>query len=117
MSSPPPRAVALLQLGVERVAESVADQVEPKDHHEDRHARECADPRRTQDVFPSGGEHCAPFGSWRLRAEAEGAESGGGDYRLPNAEGGLDDDRPQHIRQDVPKDNPQVGAAADPTRT
>src|SRR5262252_9674064 len=56
---------------IERVAQSVAEQVERKHEQEDRQARPNGHPRRVVDVVLGAVEHAAPAGRGRLLAEAE----------------------------------------------
>src|SRR3954452_6134625 len=60
------------QLGVERLAQRVADQVEPERRHDDRAAGNDREERRGLKVRVRLGEHCAPLRPRRfLVAEAE----------------------------------------------
>ena len=59
--------------------------------------------RRDLQELAARGEHRAPFGSRRLHAEAEEAERGADQHRLPGEQARLDDDDAYGIRQDVPQ--------------
>src|SRR4051794_20728901 len=60
-----------LQLGIERVAQSVAEQVERQHGHKDGEARKRHDPPGPQHEFARVGQHRPPFGQRRLRTETE----------------------------------------------
>ena len=69
-------------LGIERVAQAVADQVEGEADAEDRRAREGHQPPALEHVAPADRDHRAPLRQRRLRAEPEEAEAGRGqDHR------------------------------------
>ena len=62
-------------LGIERVAQTVADQVEGERDAQDRPAREGHQPPAFQHVAPADGDHRAPFRQRRLGAKPEEAEA------------------------------------------
>src|SRR6185503_14087718 len=73
-----------LQLGIERVAQPVAEQVEGEHRDQDDEAGEGDHPPGAQHEFARIGEHGPPFRRGRLGAEAEeterrGVEDGGRD--------------------------------------
>src|SRR5258708_39725720 len=72
-------AMASALLGVEHVAQPVAEQVEAQPGDADRHAGEKRHPPLVEDEATAGGDHRAPFRRGRLRAEAEEAEPRRGD--------------------------------------
>src|ERR1700716_812486 len=65
-----------LELGIERVAQSVAQKVEGQHGHEDRQARKRDDPPGPQHEFARVGQHGSPFRQRRLRTETEKAKGG-----------------------------------------
>ena len=73
----PPWRSAPLQLGVERVAQAVAHEVEGEHGDQDGEAREGHHPPGAQDELARVGQHGAPFGRRRLGAEAEEAQGRG----------------------------------------
>ena len=58
------------------------------------------------------GEHVAPRGGRRLHAEAEERQGRLGDDRRRDAEGGVDEDRADAVREDVAGDDARVRRAA-----
>src|ERR1700745_3102517 len=65
-----------LELGIERVTQSVAEKVEGQHGYEDRQARKRDDPPSPQHKFARIRQHGPPFGQGRLRTETEKAERG-----------------------------------------
>jgi hypothetical protein len=70
------RPLIASRLGIERVAQAVAHQVEREHRDQDREARQRDDPPRALDELERAREHRAPLGRRRLRAQAEEAERG-----------------------------------------
>src|SRR4029450_9809711 len=69
------RAIALsLELGIERVAQPVAQQVECEHGDQDHDSRKSDDPPGAQHEFAGVGQHRAPFGRRWLRAQPEKAQ-------------------------------------------
>src|SRR5471032_1373315 len=60
-----------LELGIEGVAQPIAQQIEGDHGHEDRRTREGDDPPGAQHELARIGQHGAPFGGGRLRAQSE----------------------------------------------
>ena len=69
------RAIAHAGARIRDVAQAVAQQVEAEADDEDGHARDGRDPPLVEQHLPAGGDHRAPFGRRRLRAEAEEAQA------------------------------------------
>src|ERR687888_1693216 len=96
----PPHAAA--ELRVERLAQAVADQVEPEHGDHDRDPRHDGQERRRLEVVVHVGEHRPPLRRGRvLRAEAEEAEPGDVDDRRGHRERALDDHGRDRVREDV----------------
>src|SRR3954469_14531014 len=69
-------------VGIETVAQTVAENVAGKDEERDGDARSDDQVRRHFQEFASAGEHRAPLGRRRLHAEPEEAERGADQHRL-----------------------------------
>src|SRR6202167_491940 len=108
----------LLQPGLERVAERVADEVERDARQDDRDARRVNQPPvvTALDVLEAAGQHRAPVGRRRLDTEAQEAEAGQGQDRVRDRERALHDDRADRVPEHVPDDRPHRHAADDPDR-
>ena len=103
----------LLQLGVERVAQAVAEQVEGQHGDQDGEAREGHHPPGAQHELARVGQHRAPFRRRRLGAEAEEAQCRGVEDRGGEAERRLHDQRRQAVRQHGLEHQPQRAGAGD----
>src|SRR5438445_719604 len=87
-------------------AKGVAEQIEPEHREHDRGAREEEDPPRAAGEVPVRiGEHRAPLGRRRLRAEPEKPERGGLQDRERDRERRLHDQGRQAVRNDVAQDD------------
>src|SRR5882724_2399678 len=82
-------AISALQLGVEGVAQPIAQEVEGQHRHQDCEAGEGYGPIGALDVLPRIGQHGAPFRRRWLGTEVEEAERRGIEHRRRNAEGRL----------------------------
>src|SRR3984957_2231969 len=54
-----------LEFGIERVAQTVAQEVDHEHRDQDGQPRHGDDPPRAFDVIPGGSQHCAPLGGGR----------------------------------------------------
>src|SRR6266511_5933660 len=106
--------VSRLEARVERVAEPVADQVDPEHGERDRGAGEDGAPPVVGQVVSSLAQHRAPLRRRRLRAEAEEAEAGGGQNRACDTQRREDDDGSEDARKDLPERDPDARCAQDP---
>src|SRR2546429_3650669 len=119
-----PRAVAAArdrslpaEARIEGVAQGVAEQIESEHGEHDRGPGEEEDPPRAAgEVLVGIGEHGAPLGRRRLRAEPEKAERGGLEDRERDRERGLDDQGRQAVRNDVAQENAPAASAQAPRR-
>src|SRR5262245_40616069 len=95
------KALLVTRSRIERVAQAVAEEVEGGDDEGEGAAGEGVHPPGGPDVGAGGGEHRAPFGGRGLGAESDVAETGGGEDRTGDADGGEDDQRGDDVRHDV----------------
>jgi hypothetical protein len=105
----PSRSAA--QGGVQRVAQPIAQQVEPDHRQHDRDAREQDQPGRGAVVGLALVDHAAP--AWRRRLDADPQEAQRR-FRQDHGAGPdrhRDDDQPEHVRQQVTEDDANVGGA------
>ena len=86
-------------LGIQRIAQPVAEQVERQHGEQDRKARKRQHPPRALIELQRAGQHRAPFRRRRLRAEAEEAQRRRIQDRGGEAERRLHDQRRQAVRQ------------------
>src|SRR5947209_3457403 len=100
-------------LGVEHVAQAVAEQVETEAHDENGDPRHGRDPPLIEDELPPRGDHRPPFRERRLCAEAEEAEPGGGEDDARHVEGHAHDERRGAERHDVAPEDPRPRRAGD----
>src|SRR2546423_1438397 len=101
-STPRSGSLAFTQLRVERLAQTVADQVEAEHREDDRDARDDREERGRLEVVVHVREHRSPFGGRRvLRTEAEEAEAGDVDDRRRHRERPLDDHGRDRVGKDV----------------
>src|SRR5262249_44567373 len=84
-------------IGVEDVAQAVADQVEREHGDHDGDPGEHGDPRRRLEIRPSLIQHVAPRGRGRLSREAEVGKRGLDQDRLGQGHGALDHERRDHV--------------------
>src|SRR5262249_24979982 len=103
--------ISLLEPRVERVAQAVAEQIEPEHGDEDRQAGEERDPRVRLDERDVGLEIPAPTRRRRLRAEPKERKRRLHDDRRRDAERRRHDDRRQAVRQDVAEQDPRIAHA------
>src|SRR5262249_59055172 len=96
-------SVARLMLGIERVADAIADQVDGEHRDEDRKSRETDGPPIVDEARARQGGHQPPFRSRRLGADADEAERGRGQDGITEVHGALHDDRREGVRQGVPQ--------------
>src|SRR6185369_18088229 len=90
----------------DRVAQAVAEQVEPENGHEEQDAGEERRPPPRRQEVARRRDHEPPLRHRRPRAEPEESERPHGEDGQPELEGGLHDDDPRAVRQDVAKDDP-----------
>src|SRR6266478_4913610 len=90
-----------LDVGVEDIAQAVADQVEREHAQHDRDAREDGDPRRGLEVRPPLVQHVPPRGRRRLGREAQVAQRGLDQDRLREGDRPLDHKRGHHVGEHV----------------
>src|SRR5512143_2120687 len=105
-----------LDLGVEGIAQAVAQQVEREHGDEDRDCRKDGDVRRHEHVGARGVEHRAPLGGRRLRAHAEERQARGGDDRRADPQREIDDHGGDGPGKDVARDDGAVVGADAPRR-
>ena len=98
-------------VGVEVVAESVAEEVEAEDGEGHGEGREEHQMRRVEEVGAGVVEHGAP--AWRggWDAEAEEGERGFGEDDSAHADGGLDEQRLHHVGQDVAEEDARAAGS------
>src|SRR5215472_9417185 len=109
MSFPPEASAegSCAQARVERVAQSIADEVESDHGHEEGGAGPEDDPRRLLEIAAPGVDHAAPRRGGGLDAQPEERERCLGEDGEGHAQRGLDHDGRGRIRQDVtPRDAP-----------
>src|SRR6476661_8999104 len=92
---------------IERVAQSVAHEVDAEHDHHDRQAREHGQPPLLRVRLTAGDEH-AERGCRRLDAEAEERERRLGDDRCGDRDRPVDDDRAKRVREDVAEHDAHV---------
>src|SRR5258707_2167487 len=102
-----------LELGIERIAQSVAQKVEGQHGQEDRQARKRDDPPSPQHEFARVRQHGSPLRQGRLRTETEKAERGRVHDRGRNAERRLYDQGRCAIRQHLLEHQPEPAGARD----
>src|SRR5580700_11682 len=103
---------APLQADLERVTQRVTDEVDRDDDEDDRDAgREDLPPVAVVDRVDAGVEHAAPVGLRRTDAEAQVGPRHDQQDRVGDLEGGVDDDRADRVRRDVPEHRPHRPAA------
>src|SRR5436853_2984794 len=89
------------ELGIERLAQAVPDQVEPEHGHDDRDPGNDGEERSDVEVAVHVGEHRPPLRGRRvLRTEAEKPEAGDVDDRGRHRERSLDDHGRDRVRED-----------------
>ena len=93
------------QLGIDAIAEAVAQEIEPEHQHRDREPRKDGQMRRVEQMRPARVEHRSPARRRRLDAEAEEAERRLRDDRARHAERRLHDHGRKRRRQDVTEDD------------
>src|SRR5262249_47414230 len=71
-----PTSVARLMLGIERIADPIADEVDGEHRDEDRKTGEPDGPPIVDEARARQGGHQPPFGGWRLGADTDEAERG-----------------------------------------
>src|SRR2546422_2069252 len=98
----------LFQARIERVAQTVAEEIEAEHGDEDCEAGEERQPGVRLDEGDVGLEVPAPAGRRRLGAQAEEAEGGLDDDRRRDAQRGGHDDGRQAVRQDVAEEDPGI---------
>src|SRR5689334_906398 len=105
---------AMLSVGmrIERVAETVADDVERGDGEEDGQAGKEHQPPGVFDVRFGGAEDRPPRRRRQRHAQAEEGERGLGEDGRSDAETGGDEDRRERVRQEVAEDDARVAGAA-----
>src|SRR3954453_12382308 len=94
------------KLGIERLAQPVADQVEPEHGDDDRDARDDREKRTDREVLVRVRQHRPPLGRRRiLRPEAQEAERRYVDDRRRHRERSLHDHWRDGVRKDVGEKN------------
>ena len=88
------------QARIEPLAQAVADQVDADDQQAHGEARRQRDPGRAVDELACLGDHEAPIGARRLRAEAEEAQRRAEQDGVGDAQAGLHDQRRPGVGQD-----------------
>src|SRR5690625_72564 len=101
----------LLCLRVEDIAKSVAQQVEGQYAHEDRYPGNYRQVAGRVEIGASIVDHCAPLGGRRLSTQSQETEGSCSQDRGCQAQGGIDEDRRDDVRQDGAKKNPARGTA------
>src|SRR5439155_1393345 len=100
--------------GVERVAESIADEVDRQHDDEDAEPREDHPVRCDVDEVAGVEEEPAPGRDVRREAEAEERERGLGEDRAADTDRRGDEHRRQRVREDVAEDDASVTVADAP---
>src|SRR5215470_9320785 len=95
------QAASHVEIGIEGVAERVADEVDGHDRDEEGRPREEGEPVARVDVLPSFREHAAPGGNGHGHPEPEEGEPRLGEDGAGDAEGGHHHERRAHVGQDV----------------
>ena len=104
----------LLEPDLEGVAQGVADEVEGDDDGHDAEAGRVDDPPvAVEGVVDAVGEHRPPVGLGSRDAEPEEPERRQQEDGVGDLEGGVDDDRPDGVRDDVAEDDPGPAPAHD----
>ena len=98
-------------MGVEVVAEAVADEVEAENAEGYGHGGEEDEVRGLEEVGTGVVEHGSPGGGGRLDAEAEKAEGGFGEHGSCHADGGLDEQGLHNVGEDVAEEQAGVVGA------
>src|SRR2546425_769428 len=109
----PPVFLALTpELRIPRVPQRITEEVEAQDGQADRQAREYREPRGLLHERAAGArQHQAPRRGRRLGPDAEEGERRLDQDRVAEPDGGDDEDRRRHVRQDVAGDDARVAAA------
>src|SRR6185312_12752889 len=105
-----------LELGVECVPQAIPQEGEAHQRRGNQDAREQGEPRVGADEGLALGDQRAPRSPWRLDADADVGERRFGQDGRRDAEGDGDDDRPDRVRQQVPRHDVPVGDADGPGR-
>src|SRR5499425_633292 len=95
------QAASDVEIGIEGVAERVADEIDGHHRHEEGRPREEGEPVARVDVLPPLREHAAPGGNGHGHPEPEEGEPGLGEDGAGDAEGGHHHERRAHVGQDV----------------
>src|SRR6185436_3901585 len=103
-------------LGVEDVAEPVAEQVEPEAHDKDGDPRHGGHPPLVEEESPSRGDDGAPLRRRRLGPETEEAEPRGGEDDPGHVEAHADDEGRGAERDDVAQQDPEGARALEADR-
>src|SRR5712664_3057281 len=92
---------------IERVAQSVAHEIDAEHDHHDGQPRKDGQPPLLRVRLPAGDEHAERRG-WRLDPEAEKRERRLGDDRRGDRDRPVDDDRTERVRDDVTEHDAHV---------
>src|SRR6266852_4952539 len=104
---------AIAQLGIQGIAERVAEQTEAENGERDRKTRKDGDPWRRRGVFLGAAlQHQAPCRRRLLHAEPKIGQRRLRQDRLADEGGQHDQKRRQHVRHHVAKYNARVAEAA-----
>ncbi len=101
-------------LGVENVAQAVAEEAEAEADNDDGEARHGGDPPLIENEGAPARDHRAPFRQRRLRAQANEAEAGGSQDDARHVERDTDDHRGGAERQDMADDDAKARCALQP---
>src|SRR5262249_42958043 len=107
-------SVARLMLGIERIADPIADEVDGEHRDEDRKTRETDGPPIVDEARARQGGHQPPFGRWRPGAGTDEAERGRRQDGITEGHGALHDDRRERVRQGVPQYDADIPNAHGP---
>src|SRR5215472_17303629 len=103
------QAASHVEIGIEGVAERVADEVDGHYRHEEGHPREEGEPVARVDVLPPLREHAAPGGNGHGHPEPKEGEPRLGEDGDGDPEGGHHHERRAHVEQDEREGQLHVG--------
>src|SRR5688572_26934583 len=98
-------------VGIEMVAQPVAEDVAREDEERDGDAGRNHEMRRHLEELAPSGKHGAPFRRGRLHPKAEETERRADEHRLPREEARLDHDYGERVRQHVAREDADIAHA------
>src|SRR5262245_64868760 len=106
----PDRRELKLQARIERIPQSITEEIDAQNGDENSQPRESREPPGGRDVDAAIGEHSAPRRSGRLDAEPQERERRFDHDHARHVEGGDDEPGREGVRQDVPHEDAAVAA-------